>query len=120
MLAAGVGILIAASLAAVAFWWRSPILFGLVAVVVAASSWMALRPPVVVRLDESGYRARVRFSSGRFEGRWSDVAEAELVEGLLVLTTDAGPKCSHDSPVGCPGCRRAALGGLRRRRGDVA
>ena len=87
---AGVFVVIAAVCAGAAFWLSSAVLgaAGIAALGIAAV--YALRPPVVLRLDEDGYASRVRFASGRFVGAWSDVEEAGVVDGLLVLSTHSG------------------------------
>jgi hypothetical protein len=47
----------------------------------------ALRPPVLLKLDAAGYRSPMRTSGGRFAGSWSSVEDAEVADGLLILTT---------------------------------
>jgi hypothetical protein len=86
---AGVFVIVAAVCAGAAFWF-SPTIFGSIAVAaLGVAAVYALRPPVVLKLDESGYASRVRFESGRFVGAWSHVVEAGVVDGFLVLTTNA-------------------------------
>lgn len=88
----GVFVLIAAVCAGAAFWLSSTI-FGAIAVAgVGIAAVYALRPPVVLKLDASGYASRVRFESGRFVGSWSDVEEAEIADGFLVFFTAAGQR----------------------------
>ena len=84
---AGVFVLIAAPLAAVAFWLSSWLLAACAASCGVVAAIYAVRPPVLLRLDEQGYRSRLRFSFGRFAGAWTDVEDAEVADGLLILTT---------------------------------
>ncbi len=84
---AGVFILVAAPLAAAAFWWSSWLLAaGAVTCGIVALIY-AVRPPVLLKLDADGYRSPMRTSSGRFAGSWTDVDDAEVSDGLLILTT---------------------------------
>ena len=87
LITAGVFVLMAAPLVAGAFWWSSWLLAALAASCVVVALIYAVRPPVLLRLDANGYRSRLRFSSGRFAGPWSDVEDAEVADGLLILTT---------------------------------
>jgi hypothetical protein len=50
----------------------------------------AFRRPIVLRLDAEGYDSRTRSSGGRFSGRWLDVEDVEIVEGVLRLRTNGG------------------------------
>lgn len=84
---AGVFVVIAAACTGAAFWLSSPIIGAVAMGALAIAAVYALRPPVVLRLDEDGYSSRVRFQSGRFAGLWSDVEEAGVVEGFLVMET---------------------------------
>ena len=84
---AGVFILVAAPLAAAAFWWSSWLLTaGAVTCGIVALIY-AVRPPVLLKLDAKGYRSPMRTSAGRFAGSWADVEDAEVADGLLILTT---------------------------------
>lgn len=86
---AGVFILVAAPLAAAAFWWSSWLLAaGAVTCGIVALIY-AVRPPVLLKLDAVGYRSPMRSSAGRFAGTWADVDDAEVSDGLLILTTSA-------------------------------
>ena len=89
---AGVFVLVAAVAAGVAFWLSSTILGAIALAALGIAALYAVRPPVVLKLDEAGYSSRVRFESGRFVGVWSDVEEAEVVEGFLVLSTTEGQR----------------------------
>lgn len=84
---AGVFVVIAAVCAGAAFWLASPIIGAVAIAALGIGAVYALRPPVVLRLDGDGYSSRVRFQSGRFAGLWSDVEEAGVVEGFLVMET---------------------------------
>ena len=84
---AGVFVVIAAVCAGAAFWMSSPIVGAVAIAALAIGAIYALRPPVVLRLDDDGYSSRVRFQSGRFAGLWRDVEEAGVVEGFLVMET---------------------------------
>ena len=94
MVVAGVDVVAAAVLVVPALWlWPEPGLLAVIAQVSAALTtaallvavWFAVRPPVVMRLDADGYRSRIRFSTGRFAGRWADVEDAQVSGGHLVL-----------------------------------
>ena len=84
---AGVFVVIAAACTGAAFWLSSPMIGAVGIAALGIGAVYALRPPVVLRLDEDGYSSRVRFQSGRFAGLWSDVEEAGVVEGFLVMET---------------------------------
>jgi len=84
---AGVFVVIAAACTGAAFWLSSPIIGAVATGALGIGAVYALRPPVVLKLDEDGYSSRVRFQSGRFAGLWSDVEEAGVVEGFLVMET---------------------------------
>jgi hypothetical protein len=87
LVTAGVLVMVAAVCVGAAFWLSSaiPAAFAAAALVVAAI--YAVRPPVVLRLDAGGYRSKVRFSTGRFEGIWTEVEDAGVADGLLILST---------------------------------
>lgn len=87
LITAGVFVLLAAPLAALAFWWSSWLLAVFAASCGIVAAIYAFRPPVLLRLDAEGYRSRLRFASGRFIGAWTDVEDAEVANGLLLLTT---------------------------------
>jgi hypothetical protein len=87
LIAAGVFVLLAAPLAALAFWWSSWVLAACAASSGIVAGIYAFRPPVLLRLDAEGYRSRLRFASGRFAGSWTEVEDAEVADGLLILTT---------------------------------
>ena len=87
---AGVFVVIAAACAGAAFWLSSTILGAVAIAALVIATVYALRPPVVLRLDEDGYTSRVRFQSGRFVGAWSDVEEAGVDDGFLILSTSSG------------------------------
>ena len=84
---AGVFVVIAAVCAGAAFWLSSTIVGAVAIAALGVAAVYALRPPVVLRLDADGYSSRVRFDSGRFVGTWSDVEEAGVVDGFLVMET---------------------------------
>lgn len=92
MAAAGVGVLASGVLVLIAFGFGWPLAGWLAGIVAVCSVWMALRPPVVVRLDSEGYRSRVRLSSGPFTGTWTDVTDADLRDGALILRTSQGDR----------------------------
>lgn len=87
---AGVFVVIAAGCAGAAFWLSSTILGAAAIAALGIAAVYAARPPVVLRFDEDGYASRVRFASGRFVGAWSDVEEAGVSDGFLVLSTSSG------------------------------
>ncbi|HKY57873.1 MAG TPA: hypothetical protein VJL80_07540 [Aeromicrobium sp.] len=87
---AGVFVVLAAVCAGAAFWLSSVILGAVAAAALGIAGLYALRPPVVLKLDQDGYASRVRFESGRFVGAWRDVEEAGVDGGFLVLTTGSG------------------------------
>ena len=97
----GIDLVLAAVLVAPAFWlYDEPGAAGVVAEICAVLAgaavgmalWFLIRPPVVLRLDSDGYRSRIKFSSGRFSGLWADVENAEVANGMLVLTTSDGQR----------------------------
>lgn len=83
----GVFVVIAAACTGAAFWLSSPIVGAVAIAALGIGAVYAVRPPVVLRLDDDGYSSRVRFQSGRFVGQWRDVEEAGVVEGFLVMET---------------------------------
>lgn len=87
---AGVFVIVAAIGTGAAFWLSSAILGAVVVAALGIAAVYALRPPVVLKMDEAGYSSRVRFESGRFTGTWSDVVEAGVADGFLVLSTAGG------------------------------
>jgi hypothetical protein len=89
---AGIFVVVAAVCAGVGFWLSSAILGAVGVAAVAVAAVYALRPPVVLKLDEVGYASRVRFESGRFVGTWRDVEEAGVSDGFLVLSTTGGQR----------------------------
>lgn len=86
----GVLVLVAAVCALAAFWLSSAIATALAVAAIVIAGVYALRPPVVLRLDEKGYRSKLRFSTGRFEGTWTEVEDAGIADGLLVVSTSSG------------------------------
>lgn len=86
---AGVFVIVAAVCAGAAFWFSSTIFGSIAVAALGVAAVYTLRPPVVLKLDEAGYASRVRFETGRFVGVWSDVVEAGVVDGFLVLSTNA-------------------------------
>jgi len=87
---AGVFVIVAAVATGAAFWLASAIIGAVAVAALGIAAVYAFRPPVVLKLDESGYASRVRFASGRFVGSWSDVEEAGVVDGFLVLSAHGG------------------------------
>jgi hypothetical protein len=64
---------------------------GYAAVVVAVLALVTalrfgLRPPVLLRLDDVGYHSRTRSAGGTFAGRWLDVEDVTVTDGVLRLT----------------------------------
>ena len=88
----GVFVLVAAVCAGLGFWLSSAILGAVAVAALGVAAVYALRPPVVLKLDETGYASRVRFESGRFVGDWRDVEEAGVSDGFLVLSTTGGQR----------------------------
>ncbi|HUQ00739.1 MAG TPA: hypothetical protein VM093_09800 [Aeromicrobium sp.] len=86
----GVLVMVGAVCAVAAFWLSSAIATALAVGAVVIAGVYALRPPVVLRLDAEGYRSKLRFSTGRFEGTWAEVEDAGIADGLLVLSTATG------------------------------
>lgn len=96
MLSIGVYLLVAAVAVLVAFWtaqfgsWGRvvAIVGGVVAVLaLLLGARLAVRPPVVLSLNEQGYRGRVRAAKHLFEGRWKDVRDVQLNSRELRITT---------------------------------
>ena len=64
---------------------------GYVAIVVAALAVVmtlrfAIRPPVVLRLDDEEYYSRTRTVGGLFSGRWLDVEDVTVSDDVLVFS----------------------------------
>lgn len=106
LITAGVFVLIAAPLAAAAFWWSSWLLAAFAASSALVAAVYAIRPPAILRLDAEGYRSPMRFSSGRFAGLWSAVEDAEVADGLLILTT---PEETQTFPLRLVGRQRVQV-----------
>ncbi|MFD1858449.1 hypothetical protein EHW97_04845 [Aeromicrobium camelliae] len=96
MLSIGVYLLVAAVAVLVAFWtaqfgtWGRvvAIVGGVVAVLaLLLGARLAVRPPVVLTLNEQGYHGRVRATKQLFEGRWKDVRDVQLGSRELRITT---------------------------------
>jgi len=106
LVTAGVFVVIGAVCAGAAFWLSSTMLGALAIGALGIAAVYAFRPPVVLRLDEDGYASRVRFASGRFVGAWSDVEEAGVVDGFLLLSTNRG---EHGFPMRLVGGERVQV-----------
>jgi len=106
LIAAGAFVLLAAPLAALAFWWSSWLLAACAASCCIVAAIYTFRPPVLLRLDAEGYRSRLRFASGRFDGSWTDVEDAEVADGLLILTTS---DATHAFPLRLVGRQRVQV-----------
>jgi hypothetical protein len=87
LVTSGVLVMVAAVAGAAAVWLSSKIATALAVAALLIALVYALRPPVVLRLDANGYRSKLRFSTGRFEGAWADVEDAGIADGLLILST---------------------------------
>ena len=69
---------------------------------------LALRPPVVLRLDADGYTSRTRSADGRFSGRWLDIEDVAVADDVLVFTlADGGGE--QRLPLGFVGADRMRL-----------
>ena len=90
LMMSGSCVMVAAVLVVAAFWLSSMTAGVLAALAGIVAGWYAVLPPVVLRLDDEGYRSRLQFSSGRFAGAWADIEDAELTEGLLVVSSESG------------------------------
>jgi hypothetical protein len=86
----GVLVMVAAVCAVAAFWLSSAIATAIAVAALVIGGVYALRPPVVLQLDPEGYRSKLRFSTGRFEGIWTEVEDAGIADGLLILSTATG------------------------------
>ena len=62
----------------------------LAAIAIVLASQYALRPPVVLRLDDDGYRSRTRSARGLFSGRWLDVEDVTVADDVLVFSLVGG------------------------------
>jgi len=113
----GVFVVIAAMCAGAAFWLSSAVLGAIAVAALAIAGAYAVRPPVVLKFDEDGYSSRVRFASGRFVGAWSDVEEAGVVEGFLVMETKDSQRAFPLRLVG--GQRVQVLAAVNERLNDV-
>ena len=58
------------------------------AIVVALN--YAFRRPVVLRLDDNGFRSRTRLDGGLFSGRWLDVEDVTVTDDVLVFRMTGG------------------------------
>jgi hypothetical protein len=68
---------------------------------------LALRPPVVLRLDADGYSSRTRSDGGLFSGRWLDVEDVTVTDDVLVFAlVDGG---AQRLPLGFVGADRPRL-----------
>ena len=81
------------------------ILVALAALVVALR--LAVRPPVVLRLDADGYYSRTRSAGGLFTGRWLDVEDVTVADGVLVFSLAGGAE--QRLPLGFVGADRMRL-----------
>ena len=99
MTTVGVFVIVAAVAVFVAFVLApldSPVrTIGYAAIVVAVLAMLgalrfAFRPPVLLRLDDDGYRSRTRSSGGLFTGRWLDVEDVTVDDDVLCLTITDG------------------------------
>jgi hypothetical protein len=80
----------------------------LVAVAAAAVAVrLAVRPPVVLRLDAEGYRSRTRSEGGLFSGRWLDVEDVAVTDDVLVFSLAGGGE--QRLPLGFVGAARIPL-----------
>lgn len=113
----GVFVIVAAVCAGAALWLSSAILGAVAVAALCIAAVYALRPPVVLKLDDEGYSSRVRFESGRFVGNWRDVEEADVVEGFLVLSTEDGQRAFPLRLVG--GQRVQVLAAINERLNDA-
>ncbi len=82
----GVLLIAAGVLAFVAFVLTSTVVAGLVVVLLLAAAYAVARPPVIVRLDADGFRAR------GVRGRWDDVTGVRTEESTLVLEGEGGAR----------------------------
>ena len=57
---------------------------------IVLASQYAFRPPVVLRLDDDGYRSRTRAANGLFTGRWLDVEDVTVADDVLVFRLVGG------------------------------
>jgi hypothetical protein len=81
------------------------ILVAVAALVVAAR--LAIRPPVVLRLDAEGYRSRTRSEGGLFTGRWLDIEDVAVADDVLVFSLAGGGE--QRLPLGFVGADRVRL-----------
>ena len=68
---------------------------GIAAILVAVAAALvavrlAVRRPVVLRLDDDGYYSRTRSTGGAFTGRWLDVEDVTVADGMLVFSIAGG------------------------------
>ena len=80
----GVLLIAAGVLAFLAFVFTSTLLAVLVGVLLLAAAGVVARPPVIIRLDATGFRARGA------RGRWDDVTGVHTEDGALVLDGEGG------------------------------
>jgi hypothetical protein len=71
------------------------------------ASQYAFRPPVVLRLDDDGYRSRTRAAHGLFSGRWLDVEDVTVAEDVLVFRLVGGGE--QQMPLGFFGREKTRL-----------
>ena len=65
---------------------------GIAAFAIVVAAHYGFRPPVVLRLDDDGYRSRIRptRAAGRISGRWVDIEDVTVTDDVLRLTLTEG------------------------------
>lgn len=106
----GVVLIVSGVTALLAFVLASRALGTATVVLLVFAALMALRPPVVVRLDEHGLRSR------RLKVLWSEVTGVRTADEQLVLATDDGERRLKLTAVGRR--RRELLTEIRERMND--
>jgi hypothetical protein len=87
--------------------WIGYAAIAVVILALALALRLALRPPVVLRLDADGYSSRTRSSGGLFSGRWLDVEDVTVADSVLVFTLARGGE--QRLPLGFVGGDRMRL-----------
>ncbi|WP_344327988.1 hypothetical protein [Aeromicrobium halocynthiae] len=106
----GVVLIVSSVTALLAFVLASRVLGTMTVVLLVFAALMAVRPPVVARLDDHGLRSR------RLKVLWADVTGVRTADGQLVLQTDDGERRLSLTAVGRR--RRELLAEVRERMND--
>jgi hypothetical protein len=71
------------------------------AIAIVVALHYVFRRPVVLTLDDDGYRSRTRSTQGLFSGRWLDVEDVKVADDVLVFSLVRGGE--QQMPLGFVG-----------------